>query len=77
LDDQDVLARSVKASAEVVFPSLPPGKYRIRLLKDRNANQVWDMGNIRKSVMPENLLYHPSEITVRGNWEVDVELDFQ
>lgn len=77
LDDQDVLARSAIASAEVVFSSLPPGKYRIRLLKDQNANQVWDMGNIRKSMLPEDLLYHPGEITVRGNWDVDVELDFQ
>lgn len=76
LDDQSKPVRSMKASAEMEFKSLPPGKYRIRLLKDLNGNGVWDTGNIRKSIMPEPLLYHEGEITVRGNWDVDVEMTF-
>jgi hypothetical protein len=76
LDDQSRVVRKMKASEGMVFQSLPPGKYRIRLLKDANGNHQWDYGNIRKSVMPETLVYHPGEITVRGNWDIDVVLTF-
>lgn len=56
------------------FTMLPPGKYRLRMLEDRNGNGRWDKGNIRTGIQPEWYTYHDSEITVRGNWEVEVEL---
>ncbi|MFM7823516.1 MAG: DUF2141 domain-containing protein, partial [Bacteroidota bacterium] len=75
LNEKSTVVRSLPASDTLSFHSLPPGKYRLRVLHDLNGNGKWDMGNIRKSLQPEPINYHPSEITVRGNWEVEVVLD--
>lgn len=75
LNEKSNVVRSLLVSDMVTFASLPPGKYRLRLLYDLNGNGKWDMGNIRKSIQPEPFNYHPSEITVRGNWEVEVILE--
>lgn len=56
------------------FTMLPPGKYRLRILSDMNRSEEWDKGDIRKGTQPEWYSYHPNEITVRANWEVEVKL---
>jgi hypothetical protein len=75
LNEKSKVVRRLSASETLTFLSLPPGKYRLRLLHDLNGNGKWDMGNIRKSQQPEPLEYHPVEITVRGNWDVEVKLN--
>ncbi len=75
LNEKSTVVRSLPASDTLTFLSLPPGKYRLRILNDLNGNGKWDAGNIRKSLQPEPINYHPSEITVRGNWEVEVLLE--
>ncbi|MGR6087802.1 MAG: Ig-like domain-containing protein [Arcticibacter sp.] len=75
LNEKSTVVRSLSASDTLTLPSLPPGKYRLRVLHDLNGNGKWDMGNIRNSQQPEPIDYHPSEITVRGNWEVEVILE--
>jgi hypothetical protein len=75
LNEKSTVVRSLPASDTLTFLSLPPGKYRLRLLHDLNGNGKWDIGNIRSSLQPELINYHPTEITVRGNWEVEVLLE--
>lgn len=55
------------------FENTPPGNYTIRILVDKNENNVWDIGDITKNIMPEPVIFYiseegTSEITIRANW---------
>ncbi|MGB5315883.1 MAG: hypothetical protein WBN56_07765, partial [Robiginitalea sp.] len=71
LDDKDEISRSlyIEQNTEVEFPSLPPGKYRIRLIFDSNKNGRWDTGDYMTKRQPERIIYYPGSVEVRANWE--------
>ncbi|MFM7078242.1 MAG: Ig-like domain-containing domain [Bacteroidota bacterium] len=72
-----VRSASCEACSGGSFTMLPPGKYRMRVLEDLNRNGSWDKGDIRKGLQPEWFTYHPTDITVRANWEVEVSFVFK
>lgn len=74
---QVVRSASCEDGTEGSFTMLSPGKYRLRILEDVNGNGRWDKGNIRQGIQPEWFIYHPAEITVRGNWEVEVNVNLK
>ena len=59
------------ASGKVKFEYLLPGKYKIKIIKDRNHNGKWDTGNYRLKLQPEEVVYFPKEIEIRANWDVE------
>jgi hypothetical protein len=52
------------------FNNLKPSKYMIRLIYDANSNGVWDTGNYLQKKRPEKVIYSPTLIEVRANWEL-------
>lgn len=59
------------------FNYVEPGKYRLRLIEDKNANGKWDAGNPLTLSPAENIYYLEEVITVKANWEViDKTFDF-
>ena len=64
------------ASPEWTSGMFIPGEYTIRLLYDRNGNGVWDPGSYDQKLQPELVVPVPQKITVRANWdnELDVKL---
>ncbi|MDP2089742.1 MAG: Ig-like domain-containing protein [Flavobacteriaceae bacterium] len=54
----------------VEFKVLPPAKYLIRFIDDKNNNKKWDTGNYLKKIQPENIIYYPKLIEVRANWDI-------
>ncbi|WP_296618447.1 Ig-like domain-containing protein [Marivirga sp.] len=52
------------------FNYVKPGKYRLRLIKDINNNQLWDAGNPFTLKKEEDYIYYDEIITVKANWEV-------
>ena len=38
---------------------------------DNNKNGVWDEGNFLEDRQPEDVIYFPTSIDVRANWDVD------
>jgi uncharacterized protein (DUF2141 family) len=59
------------------FNYVEPGKYRLRLIEDRNANHKWDPGDPLKLTPAENIYYLDEVITVKANWEIlDKNFDF-
>lgn len=54
---------------------LDPVTYTIKLIYDNNGNRKWDSGNYGYKIQPEKVLYYPSKIQVRANWEIDEEWD--
>lgn len=59
----------LEQNVEVVFPSLLPGNYRVRLIFDKNKNGRWDTGSYLDKIQPERIIYYPGAIEIRANWE--------
>ena len=53
------------------FELLNPGKYFLRLIKDKNNNNKWDTGNYLKKLQPEEVIYYPFELELRANWDLN------
>lgn len=60
---------------EMYFEAIQPSKYQVRLFYDDNNNQIWDSGNFKAKLQPEEMIYFPALIDVRANWDVDQELE--
>jgi hypothetical protein len=50
-----------------------PGKYNLKYIDDRNSDSLWSTGNWEHKIQPENVANYPSEITIRQNWDLDLE----
>jgi uncharacterized protein (DUF2141 family) len=70
-DDKGVTKREIYAREpqEYEFNTLDPGNYIIRLILDSNENGKWDTGNYLKKIQPEQVIYYPTVIEMRANWE--------
>lgn len=53
------------------FTRVPPGKYQLRIIVDRNNNRRWDTGSFNKRQQPEPIYYFPDPIQVKSNFEFD------
>ncbi len=73
--DEVVRQKFFNGSSNGIFEMVDPGLYRLRLIEDTNNNKLWDTGDFRKSIQPEKIEYHPDQITVRSNWEVEISWD--
>jgi hypothetical protein len=61
------------SSRKVSYPLLKPGKYKMKLIVDGNKNSHWDTGNYLKHIQPEKVMYYPDIITIRANWDLDLQ----
>lgn len=52
------------------FDHLKPSKYMIRVIYDTNGNGKWDTGSYLQKIRPEKVIYYPTVIEVRANWEL-------
>jgi Big-like domain-containing protein len=72
---QDVLKKSQKLTSNLFFDKLfLPGDYDLRILYDDNENGVWDPGEFFiKHKQPEKVIRLKKKLTVKGNWDNQVE----
>ncbi|NER10204.1 Ig-like domain-containing protein [Muriicola jejuensis] len=72
-DPNGKMIRSTDARDDGVFEFnlLSPGKYLVRAIFDTNDNGRWDTGDLFRKIQPERVVYFPSEIEVRANWELE------
>ncbi len=59
------------AETSVDFRWITPATYTLRVIYDENENGVWDTGNYLEKRQPERVVYYPSAIEVRANWDVE------
>ena len=57
------------------FSDVPPGSYQVRVLVLKDKDAEWSFGNIKKLEEPDPVIFYPSEIAVRANWEI-AHIDF-
>lgn len=77
LDNNFKVIREIKNQKKYTLTNVPPGEYSIRILIDNNNNGIWEPGNIKENIAPEDIIFYPEIISLRANWELeDVNLSF-
>ena len=61
----------ITGSGKISFNFMPPGKYKLKAINDRNKNKHWDTGNYKLNLQPEEVIYLPKIIEIRANWDVE------
>ena len=67
----------VSSSKTLEYKHLLPGSYRIKVIEDRNKNGKWDTGNYSKKIQPEKIFFIDKEITVRGFWDIEEDIELR
>lgn len=68
----ELIASEYSEGNEVIdFNSLLPNLFTLRVVYDENKNKVWDTGSYLEKRQPEEVVYYPTAIDVRANWDVD------
>ena len=76
------LMKGNKLAQQISFENTPDfklkniatGEYVLRVFGDENKNGYWDTGNFKEKKQAERMYYFPEKITIRENW--DLELDW-
>jgi 5-hydroxyisourate hydrolase-like protein (transthyretin family) len=68
-----VVGKAEVSGGKVVFEGVAVGRYRARLVVDRNGNGRWDGGDYWEHRQPEEVIYYPEELEVVKGWEVEQE----
>lgn len=70
LNENDMVINEVLISVgmPISYNNLLPGKYKIKVIFDRNNNGRWDTGNYIEKKQPENVLFLNKLIEIRPNW---------
>ena len=54
-----------------------PGKYQIKYIADINKDGKWTTGCWEKRAQAEQVINYPSEITIRSNWDLELEWELK
>ena len=66
----------VKDPSEVLTLSLlAPETYTFRVIRDKNSNGLWDIGNLETLQQPEKVDSYSKSTKVRANWEIEISLN--
>ncbi len=65
----------ISENQTVVFNYLPPEKYRIKAIYDRNGNGKWDTGSYQDKYQPERVSYINEVVKIRSNWDSNLAWD--
>jgi uncharacterized protein (DUF2141 family) len=58
-------------SSTIVFNTIEPKKFYLRIIYDENGNGEWDPGNYLEKTQSEEVIYFPKELEGRANWDVE------
>jgi len=78
------LFQNKKVISEFTFTEQPfllndiiPGKYQIKYISDSNRDGRWTTGSWEKKAKAEQVINYPSEITIRSNWDLELEWELK
>lgn len=75
LDDKENVVRELytNSDGQLVYDYLQPRKYKLKIIFDTNANQVWDSGLTLQRIQPEKVMYYKEEVNIRSNWDLETD----
>ncbi len=72
-NEQVIVEKNIKGSEELFFEYMQPMPYKIKLIYDTNNDKQWNTGNYSENKQPEKVIYYPEIITIRSNWDLEIE----
>lgn len=69
----DVVQEKIAERGAVAFEYLIEGKYKLKLILDRNANGKWDTGEYMDYKQAETIILFDETINIRANWDKEIE----
>ena len=76
-NDKLITETLATSTQKLEFNHLKPGKYKFKAIHNTNKNGQWDTGDYLRKLQAERVFYVPEIITVRANWEQEIEWDLQ
>jgi hypothetical protein len=67
-DETVIRQKSFEKDGTVEFLLLPPEKYKVKVVYDKNGNGKWDSGSFQDKYQPERVSYINEVIKLRSNW---------
>jgi hypothetical protein len=77
LQNEKVISEFVFAAKPYDLLDITPGKYQLKYIADSNEDGVWNTGNWGSKTQPEKVINYPNEITIRSNWDLELEWDLE
>jgi len=56
-----------------LLTDIVPGKYQLKFIEDADQSGEWTTGNWENKTPAERVLNYPTEITIRSNWDLELE----
>lgn len=73
LKNKKVVKEFVFSEPPFVLDNLVAGKYQLKYIVDSNQDGEWTTGSWINKVQAEQVKNYPSEITIRANWDLELE----
>ena len=73
LQNNKVVREIYFSNKPYLIDSIVPGEYQLKYITDNNQDSVWNTGNWENKIQPEKVYNYPSEITIRSNWDLELE----
>ena len=73
LQNEKVVSEFVFTQTPYQLTALNPGKYQLKYILDANSNGKWNTGDWNEKIQPEKVVNYPNEITIRSNWDLELE----
>jgi hypothetical protein len=71
-NDAIIQEKFSRSNDELNFIYVNPGNYKIKVIYDENNNKIWDTGNYLNKLQAEKVIYYPTTITAKPNWDLDL-----
>ena len=60
-----------------ILNKIKPGKYQIKYIADSNKDGKWTTGSWEKRDQAEQVINYHSEVTIRSNWDLELEWELE
>jgi len=77
LQNEKVIIEFIFAAKPYDLLDITPGKYQLKYIADSNTDGEWTTGNWKSKTQAEEVTNYPSEITIRSNWDLELEWDLE
>ena len=56
-----------------LIENISPGIYNLKIILDKNKNNIWDKGNFSATILPEKVFIYKEKINLRENWTLELD----
>ena len=67
------IQETFESTTDFTLKNIPTGEYTLRAFWDENRNTFWDSGSWKEKRQAEKMHYYFEKITVRENWDLELE----